>query len=353
MGLDASIRAGATAAADLSDGDQVEVYERVGEPTTYRLRYPLAIKDNDFKLLIDSRVSAGGSLTVVVPVGAKSEVLVKGQVYGQRAHFKHGVADSWVEVIGADTSLEMDRDVKQAVWPAAAISDSLTTLLQRYTGVTADVDPISTRTSEETHLLVQSDTDLRFVRRLAKRYGHWFWITTTPDDRTTAHFKRPVLSGKPAITLRINNDQPNVAALDLEWDVERPTSTIASQLGLRDKRAIDGHIDRSPLSPLGSTPLVDVAAARSVQITAPVDVVGDLQARSEGALIEAGWFIRLRGQTSVRALGNLLRTHSLVAVAGIGTRHSGTYVVWSVRHVIDRTAHQMEFELVRNAWGLS
>ncbi|NVB76938.1 MAG: hypothetical protein HOV81_00955 [Kofleriaceae bacterium] len=352
MGLNVSIRSGATAAADLSNGDQVEVYERVGEPTTYRLRYPLAIKDGDFPLLVDGRIGPGGSLTVVVPVGTSSEVLVKGEVYAQRVHFKHGVADSWVEVIGADATLAMDRDVKQVVWPAQAISDTVSNVLSSY-GHTADVDSIATTTSEETHVLVQADTDLRFLRRLAKRYGHWFWVTTSVDDVTTAHFKRPALGGTPAVKLQINNTTPNVAALDLEWDVERPNATIADQLGLRDKGAIDGHVDRSPLSPLGSTALADLAAHRSVQIVAPVDTAADLHARSEAALIEAGWFVKLRGETSVRALGSLLRTHALVTVAGLGTRHSGTYVVWSVRHLIDRTAHKMEFELVRNAWGIS
>jgi phage protein D len=246
----------------------------------------------------------------------------------------------------------MDRDVKQVVWPAQAISDSVSNLLSAYS-LTPDVESISTTTSEDTHLLVQADTDLRFVRRLARRYGFWFWVTTATNETTTAHFKRPALAGTPALTLTINNATPNVSALDLDWDVERPNATIANQLGLRDKGAIDGHVDKSPLRSLGKTPLSDIAAARKVQIVAPVDVVGDLQARSEGALIEAGWFVKLRGETSARALGGVLRTHSLVAVAGLGSRHSGTYLVSSVRHVIDRTAHKMEFELLRNAWGAS
>jgi len=352
MGLDVSIRAGAAGADDLSSGDQVEVHERIGEPTTYRLRYPLEIKDGDFTLLIDGRLDVGASLTVVVPVGTSSQALVKGEVYAQRAHLHHGVAESWVEVIGGDACMAMDRDLHQKVWPAQAISDSISSLLSGYE-LTPDVEAIATTTSEEAHLLVQADTDLRFVRRIARRYGYWFWLTTDTGDTTTAHFKRPPLGGTPSITLKINNETPNVAALDLDWDVERPNRTVANQLGLRDKAAIDGHGDRSPSTPLGKTALADLAAPRQALIVAPVDTAGDLQARTEGALIEAEWFVRLRGKTSVRALGDVLRTHTLVAVTGLGTRHSGTYVVASVRHKIDRTAHEMDFELIRNAWGAS
>jgi hypothetical protein len=49
----------------------------------------------------------------------------------------------------------------------------------------------------------------------------------------------------------------------------------------------------------------------------------------------------------------VIRAHTVVAVSGIGTRHSGKYVVRSVRHVINHAAYAMEFELIRNAWGNS
>jgi len=246
----------------------------------------------------------------------------------------------------------MDRELKQKAWAPGAISDSVSSILSGY-GVTPDVEAIAVTTTEEDHLVVQCETDLRFVRRMARRYGCWFWMTTDGAGTTTAHFKRPPLDGAAAITIAINNATPNVSSLDLDWDVERPTTAIAAQLGLRDKSPIDGQVERSPLRALGSTAFADVAAARGVHVVAPADLAGDLQARSEGALIEAGWFVRVRGQTSVRALGAVLRAHTLVGVSGLGTRHSGTYVVSSVRHVIDRTAHVMDFELMRNAWGAS
>ena len=105
-----------------------------------------------------------------------------------------------------------------------------------------------------------------------------------------------------------------------------------------------------PLTSLGTQALADVAPVRQAAIVAPVDAVGDLQARAEAALIEGGWFIRARGTTNARALGAVLRAHTLVAVDGLGRRHSGGYVVASVRHVIDGDGHVMDFELVRNAW---
>jgi len=127
---------------------------------------------------------------------------------------------------------------------------------------------------------------------------------------------------------------------------------IAAQLNLNDKTSISGAVSASPLPPLGSQSLSDITGdTRSAHLHAPVDDAGDLTARGEGALIEDAWFIRATGQTSVNALGDIVRANTIVNLRGVGTRHSGNYYVASVRHTIDPSAHHMEFELVRNGWG--
>jgi uncharacterized protein involved in type VI secretion and phage assembly len=345
----AILAAGADAADLAASAVRVEVCERIGEPTTYRLQFQLQEADGDFPLLADGRLGPGAELTIGTHVGEVDHVLVQGQVHGQRLQFRHGAQDSWVEVQGGDKAFELDREVKAKIWSDVTVSDAISSILSAY-GVTADVEAIATSHPEAGHTLVQRDSDLRFVRRLARRYGHWFWFSTDAAGVTTAHIKRPALSGPAAATLTINMDAPSLAELELEWDVERPGAAIGKQVGLTDLATIDGQVARSPLTSLGTQALADVAPARQAAIVAPVDVVGDLQARAEAALIEGGWFIRARGTTNARALGAVLRAHSLVAVDGLGRRHSGGYVVASVRHLIDGDGHVMDFELVRNAW---
>lgn len=352
MAFDLAILAAGAPADDLAAGvQQVEVHQRIGLPTTFRLRYALTAADGDFPLLADGRLGPGAELTVATQVADVASVLVSGQVHGQRLHFMHGVRESWVEVCGGDKSFELDREIKTKVWTSGTVSDAVCSILSSY-GVTADVESIATSHSEDTHTLVQRDTDLRFVRRLARRYGHWFWFTTDSSGVTTAHFKRPVVTGSAVATLKINLDDPSLAGFDLEWDVERPAAAVSQQLGLRDLATIDGQVARSPLAPVGAAALgfADIAPLRQVLITAPVDDVGDLRARAEAALIDGGWFITGRGSTNARALGAVLQPHTLVAVDGLGARHSGGYVVAAVRHVIDGDGHVMEFELARNGW---
>jgi phage protein D len=349
MGLDVAILVGKTEDKELAAADQVEVVEQIGEPTTFRLRYPLSIQAGDFPLLRDGRLGPGSELTVVAPVKGVQHHLVAGQVYGQEIHMEHGGGSSWVEAIGGDLTMQMDREVKAKVWPPGTIRDVISGILAPYQ-VKPDVEQLTTKLSEADHLFVQRDTDLRVLRRLARRYGCWFWVSTDAMGINTGHFRRPQLTGSETGTLTIHLDGASLKKIDIEWDVERPTTAIASQLNLRTLAPIAGDVQKSPLPPLGGKAFASIAKTRGVQIGAPVDDGGDLKARSEAALIDGGWFLRARGETSARALGAVLRTHTVVKLDGMGTRHSGKYVVEMVRHRIDAAAHVMQFTLARNAW---
>ena len=351
MGLGIAIAVGGTPDSDLAGTVWVEVYERMGEMTTYRIRYDYDVQDGDFPLLADSRIDAGSDLAIIEPVGGKNRYLVKGPVTRQQVHFEQGGSGSWVEVIGADTSVKMDRESQSVLWSEVTDSDVITSVVNKH-GYTPDIDTTQAGHFESKHTLVQQDSDYRFVRRLARRNGLLFWITCDSDGNETAHCKRPQVDVTAALDLVLNLDNNNVPAFDLEWEVERPTSVDAAELDLNDKSDIDGSVTKSPLSALGKQSLSDIATdTRSVRLVAPTDDSGDLTARGEGALIESGWFIRATCQTTLKAAGDLVRANTLVNVRGLGKRHSGKYFVAAVRHTIDETAHRMDIELVRNGWG--
>ena len=328
----------------------VEVCERIGEPTTYQLEFSLTDKDGDFPYLVDGRLGAGSELTIATSLDDKFDVLCKGQIYGQRIYLEHNVTDSRLLVLGGDKTFEMDRAIVKKVW-TGKVSDAISSILSPYVD-SVTVDTIDTKYDDKSHELVQVDTDLRFVRRLAKRYGHWFRVATDADVKTTAYFQRPALDGDPVATLKINADKDtNIDAIEIEWDVERPAIVKGDQLPLRSKDTFSGDLDRSPLTPLGTLGFTDIATnKKEVRVVVPLDDAGDFKPRSEAALIEGAWFTRAKGSALVRALKAVLHTHTIVELNGAGTRHSGNYVVSAVRHVIDAEEHTMHFELIRNAW---
>lgn len=354
MAFDIIIQVDGQTDADLiASAASVEVSERIGEPTTFRVEFPLVEKEGDFPLLRDGRVGAGSELTIATAIDGTPDVLCKGQVYGQKIHLEHGVRKSRVQVLGGDTTMEMDRTIVQKVWTGVKVSDAISSILSPYVdGV--KVDTIETKHDDKSHELIQADTDLRFVRRLARRYGHWFRVATDKDAKTTAYFQRPALDGAPTVALAINmGNDSTLDDLEIEWDVERPSNAQGDQIGLRSKAAIAGALDRSPLAPLGTLGFGDVAMAtrKDVRVVAPLDDAGDFKARSEAALIDGGWFVRARGSAVARGLKAVLHTHSVVQLKGAGSRYSGKYVVGAVRHIFDAgNNHLMRFELIRNAW---
>lgn len=352
MGIGAAIAVNGVPDPTLAMPSLIEVQEVMGEPTTYRLHYSIDIQAGDLPLLNERRLDVGSMLSILVPVGHQVQCLVKGPVRGQQIHLQHGGAGSRLEVIGADSTIAMDRETQTQVWSNVTDSEVVQVILGRY-GYLPDLQPTNSRHLETKHSLIQRESDHHLVRRLARRNGYLFWVTCDAVGVETAHFKRPPLEGKPTTELRINVNNPNVQSLDLMWDVERPTKIEAKQLDLNTKTAMDGSVSATPQRLLGQQGLQTLTAGdrRTLHLVAPTDDVGDLQARSEGALIEADWFVRATCQTSLNALGDLVRSHTLVTLQGAGQRHSGTYWVTKVHHQIDAAAHRMTVELVRNALG--
>ncbi|MFO1302113.1 MAG: hypothetical protein U1F54_00195 [Burkholderiales bacterium] len=331
---------------------EVEVVEAAGQMTTYRIRYPVNIVDGDLSPLRHDHLKPGTELAIVATDADSFATLVEGPVYAQRIHLPDGNGDAWVDVLGADGSAAMDRENKVAPWAGQTDSAVVESVIKDY-GFTPDVETTQTQHTEAKHALVQRGTDLALVRRLARRNGFLFWVTSDVQaNLKQAHFKRAPVDGKPALELKLNIEGSNVDAIDIEWDIERPTSSTAMQLDFSDKGDIDGAVDRSPLNPQGDTGLADITADKRVlHLVAPVDDQGDLRARGEAALIEAGFFVRAFATTNTDRLKGVLRAHTPVGVRGAGTRHSGTYFCARVVHSITEDAHTMSAELWRNAWN--
>ena len=185
MSLGISIAVDGSADAELAEAIRVEVQERMGETTTYRLHYALDIEESDLPLLTDGRLDPGSELSILVPVAGRDECLVKGPVHGQRIALEHGGAGSTLEVRGSDVTVTMDREARSAVWADLTDSDAVSRILDTY-GCTPDVETTSAGHPEDQHALVQRATDLQFLRRLARRNGFLFWVTSDARGADTA-----------------------------------------------------------------------------------------------------------------------------------------------------------------------
>jgi len=329
----------------------VEVVEAVGAWTTYRLTYDFNIEEQDLLLLKNEKLDPESELAIRVPDGEASAILVKGPVTQQQIEIVTGGEGSTVDVYGGDVTVALARESKVRVWPSTTDSAALMEVLG---SLTPQITLPSTVVHDETkNSLLQRETDLSFVRRIARRNGCWFWLTYDPLlALPTAHVKRPPVEDPPAADLNLNGAERNIDSVSIEWDVERAVAASSSHLDVRALSDMNGDVDRSPITGLADKALADIAVSvRKSQLSVPVDDAGDLIVRSEAALIDAGWFVRASVTARYSVLKKVLRAHTVVNLNGAGTRHSGKYLVSRVAHQIDADDHVMNAELIRNGWN--
>lgn len=332
---------------------KVEVVEAVGAWTTYRLSYGLNIQDGDLPLLNDARLGPESELAVRVPNGDAVEILVNGPVIEQRIDLVTGGEGSFVHVGGADKTVAMARESRIKVWPTTTDAAALLEILGTH-ALTPDVSlPTSVAHDETRNALTQREPDLAFVRRIARRNGCWFWLSYDPLlGLATAHIKRPPVDGTPAATLVLNGEGRNLETASIAWNTERATSVASTTLDVRTLEDMNGDVERSPLTGLASLALSEIApAVRRSRLSLPVDDAGDLIVRGEAALIESGWFVSATVTAKYSVLRKVLRAHTLVELGGVGSRHSGKYLVERVEHRIDADDHVMHARLIRNGWN--
>ena len=332
----------------------VEVYEKIDENTHYKLHFVVDVCDGDIAQSLQTTTANGTILSVLVQTNNGLSCLVKGPVLQQESNLQHGGAGSWIKVEGDDFGYVMDHTTQFRVTDSGTDADIVSQLISSYPEMTADVEATPSSTHDENnHSHVQRESNLSVIKTLARRNGFHFWITVDESGQSTGHFKPRSLDGTPTADLIVNAEDNNIEALHLNADTRRPTETVGMQVNLRNREIIGDNVSLDDPT-LGTDGLATAAGstAQTVHMAATVDDGGAMRTRSEAALRDTQWFVTATCRTSMHRMCNkLIRFHTLVNMAGAGSRYSGKYYVNGVKHTIDAAAHVMELELARNAWG--
>lgn len=355
----------------------LEVEESMELPGAVELQLPVVVtQSGDLTYISDARLQPFSSLAVVVTPqsdpgsGGLSAVLgggngtssaqciFDGYVLSHKIHLETGTAKSTLTVWGQDASWMMNLTEKTREWVDVTDADVANSIFGDYGITPADdnTDDDSPSHTESGHSLMQCGSDIRFLRMLARRNGKVCRVVCAdqPGQRT-GYFAKPALSGSPAAAITLNDPQAwTVDAVDLDWDATRPTSVIVRQALFTDDdpTGASGDTSDSGLALMGSRGLADFTGnPMTVMLAAPVDDAGELGMRAAALLRESLWFIKCQGEADLQRIGVVLRAGTTVTLNGVGSLHSGTYLVWSVRHLITPQSYKMKFSLVRNAIG--
>jgi phage protein D len=340
----------------------LQVEENADLPDALRLE--LAVNRSEAGELThasDPRLGPLKNLAVVAALeDGPDECIFDGYVLSHALHLETGVSDSTLQVYAQDASWLMNLEEKVKEWSDVSDAQVANSIFKTHT-----ITPASDNTAEEGpahtedgHTLMQRASDIQFLRMLARRSGKLcrVYCEDTPGSRI-GWFAAPRLDGDPVATIVLNDPALRTTdSLELTWDVARPTAVAASQALMTDAtpEGVSGDADASGLEPLDDQDLATFAGqAMTVLLTAAVDDGGELKTRARSVLRDAGWFGECEGEGEVTRVGKILRVGDIVQVDGVGSLHSGRYLVWRVHHTITRDAHAIRFRLRRNAIGPS
>jgi hypothetical protein len=353
---------GGSPATDLSTTlAALDVEENLDMPGAIELTLPVKRSgDSDLDTVNDPRLAPLSNIAVTAAAkDGQVHCLFDGYVLSQKLHLDTGVVASTLKVWGQDASWLMNQQEKIQEWPNVTDGSVANAIFGQY-GFTPDpgnMDDDSSVYAETPYSLMQRSTDAQLLAMLARRGGKLYRVfcTDTPGQRT-GWFGAPKLDGDPVITLTLNDASiATIDAIDIDWDVMRPTSVTARGAVISDTGpdGVGGTTTATGFNPLGDRDLPTFAGQPlTALLTTQADDAGTLTDRATAVLREAGWFVSCRGTADVGRVGSILRAGTIIAIAAAGALHSGNYLVWSVRHTITAEAHKMTFRLVRNAVGM-
>lgn len=347
---------GETSAALTEALHSVEVEENADGPDAMTITLPVnRTSSGDLGYVDDGSFEPYTPVSVVLTAGRSSQCVFDGYALSWRLHVDRASAGSSIRIWAQDASWLMNLNDVVREWPGLTDGQVANEIFSSYgfSPAAANLEDDSPAHLPGQHTLMQRATDLRFLYGLARRNGKICRVACgeKPGDRT-GYFIRPFRQPPAAAITLAGPYDWSVDALDVDWDVMRPTQVRASQASLSGP-AMGAPADEtsSGIPALGARGLRAYASrSSSMLLTATADQA-ELRQRATAVLAESGWFATCTGEADLDRLGTVLRVGTIVTVDGAGKAHSGDWLVWRVNHLIERDSCRSRFTLVRNAIG--
>jgi len=379
---------------------QVEVREQLGQATTFTLTFSEDICENEFQLLKNQYFNPLKGIGIFLQVEKREICLVKGIITGQQITLKHGGEGSQLKITGSDNSTRLGWAKEKRKWGKRVDKDEIVAILstiqkdkkakakanyqfKKYRVMENEFelegDPIEPKIKKISgdsneglsfsQEQMQNDSDLAFIRRLASEKGYYFWISYDKEGEEIANFNKLPLKGFSEknpygdpnnITLNLSGENNEIDDFSISWNVEKPTSVKAVHTDRKTGQKKKAEEPEAPQPKLGNMTLKQITDDSISDFQSPaVFDEGDMADRNKAALDEAEWFIKANCSTSYERLCKkatkdaptpILTAHTVINIAGAGSRYSGEYLVAGVSHSIDGGEYKMQLELKRNAW---
>ncbi len=170
--INSSILVSDTPAPDLfADLLEMEVEEDHKMASMFRIRISMHREDQGtWTYLDDERLRLWTKIEVRVTAGDDTTSLIQGYLTQMSAHIDSDENSSYLELKGMDATCLMNLEEKIKDWPNQSDSDIATQIISNYQ-LTAQADDTGVIHDDKVSTIIQRDTDIQFLKRLAKRNG--------------------------------------------------------------------------------------------------------------------------------------------------------------------------------------
>ncbi|MGK8558158.1 phage late control D family protein [Nocardia gipuzkoensis] len=288
---------------------------------------------------------------VVVTAGLEddAQLLIVGYITHLRPTFGTGREQCVLDIWGMDASVLMDQVDRLKDWPDKTDSDIATEIFQTY-GLTPQVAGTGIVHDAELSTIIQRETDIQLLRRLALRNGFECFV-----DGDTGWFRPPAVDAEPQPVLAVFfGGRTNVNRFELEAHALAPSEVSMSQVDRVSGEVLNAQARPGRYPELGAEAVTSFLGAGmeagSVRIARTVTTGNpEMSALCDGLLEQGSWFVIGSGEVAANQYGSILRPRATVTIKGIGEAHSGLYYVAHVTHRFTAGGYTQAFRVRRNA----
>jgi hypothetical protein len=305
--------------------------------------------DGSWSYLDDARFTVWQRVTISAGLESDSPQLITGYITHLRPDFGPGAEQCVLEVWGLDDGVLMDRTDRFRVWAGKRDSDIADEIFRSH-GLKRQITGTEVVHDEQVSTIVQRETDLQLLKRLALRNGFECWV-----DDGTGHFAPVDLSGTPQPVLAVHfGDETTVNRFRLEVDALAPAEVAMHQIDRVTGEPLAATVTEGSAKPLGATgpdglrpPGIDPGRVEVAQTVATG--LTEMEILCQGLHDRSTWFVTGEGEVAANQYGWVLKPHATVTVKGVGKTYSGVYLVTHVTHRFTADGYTQEFKVRRNA----
>ena len=226
----------------------LEVEHDMELASMFRMQFSLLLdQGGSLGILDDERLRIWKQVSIRAGLAEADEELISGDITHVGPQFNENQSQCVLEVWGMDASVLMDREEKLKDWPNKKDSDIASEILATY-GLVPEVEDTEVIHDEALSTIIQRETDLQFLKRLALRNGCECYV-----EGATAYFKKASLDDPPQPVLSVHFGSENtVNRLALAVNALAPANVAMFQIDRTTKEVLEAEATASEQTALGS-----------------------------------------------------------------------------------------------------